>query len=201
MTFQSIPPDQWITPAIRSSGSPRRVAAGETLFHRNDPCVGLYEVIRGRLRLSLTAASGREIVVQTATAGETFAESAIFASTYQCDAKALTGAEIIMYSRSAIFAEFEQNPQAAKAFMAVLAHKIAKLRASLERHSLRSARDRLRHYLLSNVRTDGRTVAIEGSLKDLALELGLTHEALYRALAELEEAGEIKRSKKEIRWI
>ena len=47
----------------------------------------------------------------------------------------------------------------------------------------------------------GRTVAIEGSLKDLALELGLTHEALYRALAELVEAGEIKRSKKEIRWI
>src|SRR5205085_915906 len=36
MTLQSAPPDRWITPAIRSSGSSRRVAAGETLFHRND---------------------------------------------------------------------------------------------------------------------------------------------------------------------
>ena len=36
---------------------------------------------------------------------------------------------------------------------------------------------------------------LRGNLKDLANELGLTHEALYRTLAALERAGEIKRSK------
>ena len=36
---------------------------------------------------------------------------------------------------------------------------------------------------------------LRGSLKDLANELGLTHEALYRTLAALERASEIKRSK------
>jgi DNA-binding MarR family transcriptional regulator len=36
---------------------------------------------------------------------------------------------------------------------------------------------------------------LTGSLKDLAAELGLTHEALYRVLAALERAGEIKRAK------
>jgi CRP-like cAMP-binding protein len=201
MTLKSVSSDCWITPAIRSSGSSRRVAAGESLFNRNDPCCGVYEVVRGKLRLSVTAQNGHEIVLQTARAGETLAESAIFTPTYQCDATAVTDADVIMYARSAILAEFERNPRAAMPFMAMLASKIAKLRTSIERHNLRSACDRLRHYLVSNRRDEGDSIAIDGSLKDLALELGLTHEALYRALAELEEAGEIKRSKKEIRWI
>ena len=34
---------------------------------------------------------------------------------------------------------------------------------------------------------------IEGTLKDLAAELGLSHEALYRTLAKLEAAGRIRR--------
>jgi CRP/FNR family transcriptional regulator, dissimilatory nitrate respiration regulator len=35
---------------------------------------------------------------------------------------------------------------------------------------------------------------LHGTLKDLAAEIGLTHEALYRALAALERAGEVKRA-------
>ena len=39
---------------------------------------------------------------------------------------------------------------------------------------------------------------LRGTLKDLAAELGLTHEALYRALAGLASKGEIKRLKNKI---
>ena len=47
-------------------------------------------------------------------------------------------------------------------------------------------------------RPDGRTVTLRGTLKDLAAELGLTHEALYRALAALERSGAIIRGKGKI---
>jgi DeoR/GlpR family transcriptional regulator of sugar metabolism len=39
------------------------------------------------------------------------------------------------------------------------------------------------------------TVGIEGTLKHLAEELGVTHEALYRTLAALETAGLIRRNR------
>ena len=77
--------------------------------------------------------------------------------------------------------------------MAMLAHQIMNLRASLEQRNIHSARDRIRHYLVVNVGSDGRTVTFGGTLKALAGELGLSHEALYRTLAEMASDGEIER--------
>ena len=72
------------------------------------------------------------------------------------------------------------------------------LRTRIEQRNIRSARERVRHYLALNAGADGRTVALAGTLKDLAAELGLTHEALYRTLAALERSGAIKRGKGKI---
>jgi hypothetical protein len=67
------------------------------------------------------------------------------------------------------------------------------LRTLLERQSIRSARERVRHYLAVNVGADGRTVVLPGTLKELAADLGLSHEALYRTLARMAADREIKR--------
>ena len=82
--------------------------------------------------------------------------------------------------------------------MAILARQIMSLRTRLEQRNIRSATDRVRHFLALNTGPDGRTVLLRGTLKDLAAELGLAHEALYRALADLAAAGEIKRLKNKI---
>jgi DNA-binding phage protein len=73
------------------------------------------------------------------------------------------------------------------------------LRTRLERRNIQTARDRVRHYLALNVGPDGRTVALAGTLKELAGELGLAHEALYRTLSEMAADGEIERPKGAIR--
>jgi CRP/FNR family transcriptional regulator, dissimilatory nitrate respiration regulator len=54
------------------------------------------------------------------------------------------------------------------------------------------------HYLVLNVGADGRTVELRRTLKDIAAEIGLTHEALYRAVAALERGGAIRRSRHKI---
>ena len=41
---------------------------------------------------------------------------------------------------------------------------------------------------------DGRTVDVRSQLQDIASELGLTREVLYRTLASLEQAGVIERA-------
>jgi len=51
---------------------------------------------------------------------------------------------------------------------------------------VRSAKERLMLYFDSNAEPDGRTVKLRGQLQDIASDLGLTREALYRTLASLE---------------
>jgi CRP-like cAMP-binding protein len=98
-----------------------------------------------------------------------------------------------IYPRQSILAAFTREPKAAQAFTATLARQVMNLRTRIEQRNIRSARERVRQFLALNVSADGRTVVLAGTLKDLAGELGLTHEAFYRTLAGLERAGEIKR--------
>lgn len=72
------------------------------------------------------------------------------------------------------------------------------LRARIEQRNIRSARGRIRHFLSLNLGSDDRPVELRGTLKDLAVELGLAHEVLYRTLANLERSGEIKRKGRNI---
>ncbi len=104
-----------------------------------------------------------------------------------------------LYPKDAIFAEFKRNPDAARAFTARLANQIMDLRTRLERRNIHSARERLQHYFAVNVGADGRTVKLPGTVKELAADLGLTHEAVYRALAAMANDGELRRVKGGIR--
>ena len=122
------------------------------------------------------------------------AEASLFSSTYHCDAVATTEAIVRLYPKAVLLAELQRDPKIAKAFAAMLAHQIMSLRTRLERRNIHSARDRVRHFLALNVGADGRTVDLPGTLKELAADLGLTHEALYRTLARMEADGEIKRT-------
>ena len=82
--------------------------------------------------------------------------------------------------------------------MALLAREIMRLRTRLEQRNIRSARERVLHFLALDAGADGRTVRLRRTLKELAAELGLTHEAFYRALADLAADGEIERRKNKI---
>jgi len=137
-------------------------------------------------------------VLHVAGPGETLAEASLFSPDYHCDAIASTDVVVRIYPKAALLAAFDQDPKAAQAFSATLAHQVMHLRTRIEQRNIRSARERVRHFLKLNADADGRTVALRGTLKDLAAELGLTHEALYRTLAALERSGDIKRTKGKI---
>jgi CRP/FNR family transcriptional regulator, dissimilatory nitrate respiration regulator len=191
----------WLPAAVRSAAVERRLKAGQSIFRRGDRSTGLYEVVKGRVRLARVDRSGREAVLHVAMQGDTIAEASLFSPTYHCDAIATTDAIVRRYPKGALLAEFERDPKAAHAFMAMLAHQVMIQRTRLEQRNIHSAHDRIRHYLAVNAAADGRTVALPGTLKELAGELGLTHEALYRALADMAAEGEIERLKGKIRLL
>lgn len=188
----------WLPAAVRAAAVDRKLAAGEALFHLGDKTRGLCEVLSGRVRLSRVDRSGREIILHIAGPGETIAEASLFSNVYHCDAIASTKATVRLYPKQAVLAAFDKDRKAARAFTATLARQVMNLRTRIEQRNIRSARERVRHFLRLNAGADGRAVSLNGTLKDAAAELGLTHEALYRTLAALERAGEIKRTGRKI---
>jgi CRP-like cAMP-binding protein len=188
----------WLPRGVEKLGRERSLARGEVLFRKDDPTVGVYEIERGQVRLSRLDQTGREIVLYVAGPGDFLAEASLFSKVYNCDAIAVTDARTRLYPRKALLLEFRRNPEVAEAFAARLAHELMSLRTRLELRNIRSASERVQNYLALNAGADGRTIALEGTVKDLAAELGLTHEALYRTLNKLEAEGWIARTKRKI---
>jgi CRP-like cAMP-binding protein len=184
----------WMPAAIRAVAFERRLKAGEALFRLGDKAAGFYEVVSGRVRLARVDRVGRETVLHVAGPAETLAEASLFSGHYYCDAVANTDAIVRVYPKRQVISAFEKDPKALKTFTAMLAHQVMTLRTRLQQRNIRSARERVKQFLALNIGPDGRSVELHGTLKDLAAEIGLTHEALYRALAALERAGEVKRA-------
>jgi CRP-like cAMP-binding protein len=183
----------WIPASVRTAAVERKLRTGEPLFRLGDQTKGLWEVVAGRVRLTRVDRSGHEIVLHVAAAGERLAEASLFSQQYHCDAIASSAATVRLYPKREVLAAFDKNPHAARMFAATMARQVMDLRARIEQRNIRSARERVRHFLAVNAGPDGRTVALRGTLKDVAAELGLTHEALYRVLAALERSREIRR--------
>ena len=191
-------PLDWLPAALRARSRVRMLTAGEILFRQGDGTYGVFAVEAGRLRLIRQTLNDEPAVLHTAGPGELFAEAALFSSAYHCDAVAAVDSRIRIYPKAGILAAFRKNPELAERFMAILARQTMGLRARLHGRNIRAARDRVLHYLTLMAGPDGRTIKLVGTVKDLASEVGLTHEALYRALAGLERDGMIARRPREI---
>lgn len=184
----------WLPAAIKHGSAVRELAAGEILFREGDSARAIFEVEEGRLRLLRQTIDGRTVVIQTVGPSELFAEAALFASRYQCDAVAAIASRVRSYSKREVLAAVREDPKLAVRFMALLALQVQTLRSRLEQRNIRSARERLLNHLALAAGPHGRTVTLAGTLMDLAAEVGLTHETLYRTIAGLEKEGMIVRA-------
>ena len=176
----------------------RELAAGETLFRQGDTARAIFEVESGLLRLLRQTDDDHTVVIHTVKQGELFAEAALLSAKYHCDAVAAVPSRVRAFSKRNILSAVRADATIAERFMAVLAHQLQKARSQLEQRNIRSARQRVLHYLALAAGSDGRTVRLTGTLMDVASEIGLTHEALYRTLAALEKQGAISRAGSEI---
>lgn len=172
----------------------RRLARDEPLFHRGDPVTAMFRVEEGRVRLERRTIEGGLLVLQNAGSGALLAEASLFAEVYHCDASAAEPAVVSVYPRAAIVAAMKAEPERLLQYARLLAGEVQSLRHRLEFRNVRSARDRLLLYLELHADAATRSFTITGTLQDIAFELGLSREALYRTLAALEKEGLVRRS-------
>ena len=175
-----------IPDGLRAIADRLQFRAGETLFRTGNRLKGVFCVIAGEVRLIRHARNGAEIVLQRARGGF-FAEASIGTGTYHCDAVAAQPGALLRFPAQAFRAALANDEMFRDAWIAHLARELLRSRAQAERLGLKSATQRIVHYIESEGAAG--TLALTDSRKAWAAELGLTHEALYRALRRMQANG------------
>ncbi|GAB4471679.1 MAG: Crp/Fnr family transcriptional regulator [Elainellaceae cyanobacterium] len=176
----------------------RSLETGQILFDQGEPAKAVYILESGCIQLLNYTEEGLQINHYSVRPGESFAEVALFHERYVCTAIACRPSRILVLPKSAFLKALKTYPDLAETFMAQLAKRLHESKVLLELRSIRSARRRVLHYLQLNVQPDGITVNLDVPLKDIADDLGLTPEALSRALKQLHKEGIIARRKQKV---
>jgi CRP-like cAMP-binding protein len=187
MLFDEVPD------SVKRHVSLRELSPGERLFQQGDAASAIFEIVSGRVRLLRRTIDDHLVALFTARPGDLLAEAALFSDSYHCDGVAAIASSVRVYPKRPLLAALRKHPALFEAFAARLARQLQALRARMELRNIRSARERLLQYLRLSAEGGGRTVPIDGHLQDLAADLGLSREALYRTLAALEADGVIER--------
>lgn len=163
---------------------------GERLFAQGKKPEQMFYVASGEVVLQRLGTQGEALVLQRAR--QCFiAEASLQSSSYHCDAMVTVSGELVAIPIASLRQALLLDPAFAMRWMVMLNTELKRLRAQCERLSLKGVRDRLLH-LIESEGTGGR-LPLGAGLKSLALELGVTHEALYRTVAALEKKGELRR--------
>lgn len=169
-----------------SATTSRTLLKGEGLFLQGDPTRFMAYVSRGDLKLVRHLANGSEIVVHSASRGETVAEAAIFSAHYHCDCLAAEDTDLILISLEAIKTALNTDQVFSRQFSARLAGQVVSLRARLELVAIPSAKARVLLAVSEGLHS--------GSIRTLAAQLHLSPEATNRALSQLVTEGSLQKS-------
>ncbi len=176
----------------------KELTAGQILFAQHEPAEAVFVLETGQIRLVNYTEDGQQINHYSVRADESFAEVALFSKCYVCTAIAVIPSRVLVFPKRPFLTVLKTNPDLAEAFMQHLALRLHESKILLELRSIRSAQGRVLHDLQLNVQADGHTVNLDRPLKEIADDLGLTPEALSRALKQLHKEGKINRRKRKV---
>ena len=171
-------------------------SAGELLFSEGEPCSGLHIIVRGKVRIFKTSASGREQVLAENVPGESIAEIPIFdGGPYPASAAAVEDTDLAFISRRDFNAYCLDHPEVALKVLSVVGARLRRLVGIIEELSFTTIRQRLISALIKLAQNEGKTTArgIEFQLpsthQELAHQLGTVRELISRNLMRLQAEG------------
>jgi CRP-like cAMP-binding protein len=151
----------------------------------------MFYICDGEAVLQRVGLHGASLVLQRVRQGF-ISEASLQSDSYHCEGVITASGDLVCIPISAIKQELLTNPEFAMRWVAMLNKELKRLRAQCERLSLKSVKDRLLHL----IETEGENgkLALGSGLKSIAAELSVSHEALYRTVAELEKGDAIYRN-------
>jgi CRP/FNR family transcriptional regulator, dissimilatory nitrate respiration regulator len=123
----------------------------------------------------------------------------LFHDAYLCTAIADTRSRVLVFPKQPCLKALKHSPELTEVLMLQLAKRLHQSKMLLELRSIRSAHQRVLHYLQLLTPSQANTLILDRPLKDIALDVGLTPEALSRSLKYLQEMCVISRSQREVK--
>jgi CRP-like cAMP-binding protein len=182
---------QLLPSTLRSLAVGALYRRGEHLFSIGAKPEWMFYVVSGEIMLERSGAHGEHVVLQRRRHGFV-SEASLLVDSYHCDALAVEESTVIKLPIEALRQQLDQDARFNASWMQTLNREIMHLRMQCERLSLHSVQEKVIHL----IQTEGQNghYAIPSGVKTLAGELGVSHEALYRSIAELKKAGSLKRA-------
>lgn len=166
------------------------VAANTALFLTGEQPQWMFFVLTGEVVLERHGMEGQQACLQRSQSGFV-GEASLTSSCYHCDGRTSVDTQVAKVPIQALRQALKKDAAFSERWIAMLSREVRQLRLQNERLSLPKVQDRLLH-LIETEGTDGQ-YALTCSIKDMAKQLAVTHESLYRAIARLVEVGRIER--------
>ncbi len=192
-----------LTPAQMSFLTDRVVskqfAAGELIFAEGEPCLGMYVVERGHIRIFKSSPGGREQVLSIDGPGSSVAELPVFdGGPYPASGSAVDDATVLLVRKQDFQALCVAHPEVALKVLRVVGMRLRRLVGIIEELSFTTVRRRLAAYLFRLAeREGGKTpqgieVTLPAGHQELAAQIGTVRELVSRNLSRFQQEGLLK---------
>jgi len=161
------------------ANKPRSIDQGAYLFHQGDRVRSIYIIEDGLIELVRHQQDGTSIVLQRAKHQSVLAEASIYSEHYHCGAVAKLPSRLFTLPKATFLTLLLQDDDLSNAWAARLAREVQSARSQIEILSRKTVSERLDGWLA----WQGNEMLSKGQWKNIAVQIGVSPEALYRELA------------------
>jgi CRP-like cAMP-binding protein len=193
------PPDAGVVPARTAL----RFAPKQTLFRQGEPTGWIYQILAGRVQLSVVSAQGKAAVVALLGPGDFLGEGCLAGQAFHLStAMAMVETVVVRFRRVAMVRMLREKSEFSERFMAFLLSRTIEIQADLVDQLFNSSERRLARVLLllANFGKNGtmETIVPKISQELLAARVGTTRSRInffmnkFRKLGLIEYNGGLK---------
>ncbi len=178
-----------------------RVPAGTILFRAGDPCRGFVDVLSGRIRVSLTAPNGRDIILYRVEPGQVCLQTfscLVEGRAYGAEGVAETDLEAALINPGSFSRMLAEDAAFRSRLMQSVAGRFGDFLQLVEDVALNGMEARLAKVLL---RLAGTGTVVLATQDALAREAGSAREVVSRQLAGLRRAGLVSSSRGQVQLL
>jgi CRP-like cAMP-binding protein len=174
---------------------PRHYRKGETVFVAGDPGTSLCVIDCGRVKLSLSSADGREVILDLLGPSDVFGELALLdGEPRSADAVALEPTTLLLLHRDAFLRFLHERPEVAITLLGVLSRRLRRDAQLIQDAAFLDVPSRLARTILRLAVADESGIRRTARLTqtDLAAAAGTTRETLNKWLGFFADQGLIR---------
>lgn len=175
---------------IHSHCACQHYAKGTRLFETGRKPEYMFFVDTGEVTLERYSLEGNAIILQRTRRGFV-SEASLQSPSYHCDAVAVADSDVVRIPLRELRLGLTSDPSFSMRWIGMLNLEIMRLRRQCERLSLNTVEERLVHLIESE--GTGFSFPLGAGLKSIARQIGVSHEALYRCVANMEKQRTLKR--------